>query len=278
MKKYVKKLNDVSVAVIMCVYKNDTPEYLRLAIDSILHQEVVSPQLFIFVDGPISNPIKELLEFYSSNDRVVIKFNDDNVGLATGLNWLIDNLELDHFDYVARMDADDVSMSNRLVEQIIHIIKTGAAVVGADCYEINWKGEKVFHKKMESSDENLKSNIIKRCPFVHPSVLFDAKVFKVGYRYDSSLMNTQDYYLWVVLARDGFVFSNVNQPLLLFRMNETFYERRGLKKAMNEFHGRVFAMKQLHILNFKNIFFTVSYLLLRIMPVPVSKFAYKFLR
>lgn len=270
---------NIPVAVIMCVYKNDTAEYLSLSISSIMKQEKVIPHLFIFVDGPLPITTSELLSSYANDTRVSIHYNDKNVGLASGLNWLLDNLvDLNFYDYIARMDADDISLEERLYKQVLRLSKNDVHVIGTNCYEINERGEQIFHKKMQASDIALKKNIIKRCPFIHPSVMFSSDVFRAGFRYNSSLMNTQDYYLWVELAHHGFIFGNVEEPLILFRVNETFHKRRGLKKAMNEFHGRCYAMSKLNVKSFKNVLYTLSYLALRLMPKVISASAYKYLR
>ncbi|MDV5059493.1 glycosyl transferase, partial [Vibrio diabolicus] len=120
--------------------------------------------------------------------------------------------------------------------------------------------------------------IIKRCPFNHPSVMFRMSVFEDGFRYKSELMNTQDYYLWVDLLAAGKNFANINEPLLMFRINESFHSRRGFKKAMNDLNSRIYAFKKLDVLNLSNIIHTISLFLLRIAPTSIKKWAYKTLR
>jgi len=267
------------VAVIMCVYKNDKATFLREAIESVINQHGIISHLYVFVDGPITESLMACLDSYSNNKNFSVHFSEKNIGLASGLNWLIDNsIDLNCYDYVARMDADDISSSSRFIKQVELLNTSEALIVGSDCIEIDHKGSEVFYKSMLSEDLEMKSDIIKRCPFVHPSVMFSSSIFKSGHRYDSSLMNTQDYYLWVELATKGIKFTNINEPLLYFRVDENFHKRRGFKKVINEFRGRIFAMNHLKIYSFRNIVFTVAYFILRILPSSISKIAYNHLR
>jgi len=100
-------------------------------------------------------------------------------------------------------------------------------------------------------------------------------VFEKGFTYDARLMNTQDYFLWVTLASNGFIFRNLKDRLLKFRRVNNFYKRRGLSKSINEFRARVFAMVKLRQLNAYNLFYACSVLLLRLMPGKIVKLAYK---
>lgn len=267
------------VAVIMCVYKNDTLNNLKLAIESVLNQSGVISDIYVFVDGYVEGDVYFYLTECNKKPSVNVFFNENNVGLASGLNWILDNkIDFEHYKYIARMDADDISLPSRLEKQIDAMILNSASIVGTDCFEIDEDGKNIFYKKMQSEDEELKRNIIKRCPFIHPSVLFRSQVFKDGFRYNSSLMNTQDYYLWVELAYYGYKFFNLNEPLLLFRVDKSFHKRRGIKKSLNELRGRFYAMKKLKVMTLRNLFYTFSYFLLRMLPSNISALAYKYFR
>lgn len=267
------------VAVIMSVYKNDKAEWLDSSINSILEQTYSKVKLFIAVDGPVPDGITSLLKNHQSNPKVDVFYFDECKGLATRLNFLIEHALSDsNVRYIARMDADDISHKGRIKRQVRYIDSNNIDVLGSSVIEIDEKGNHVFFKKAEVEDSVLKRNIILRCPFNHPSVIFQRTVFDDGYRYDASLLNTQDYKLWVDLALDGYTFGNHQEPLLFFRVSSDFHSRRNLKKARNDFEQRVVAMKKLKIVNLRNVTHTVLLLILRISPESVSKFAYKYLR
>ncbi|MEE3878774.1 glycosyltransferase [Vibrio sp. YYF0003] len=268
------------IAVAMSIYKADTVEFVTQAIESILNQSYENFDLFIEVDGPVREGLNSLLVDYSKVDNVFVNFNNDNNGLATRLNdVVVKSLLAGKYSFLARMDADDICLPERFFKQVDFLINNPTvAVVGSDVLEISESGDELFHKKMDASHDIIKRKIIKRCPFNHPSVMFRMSVFEDGFRYKSELMNTQDYYLWVDLLAAGKMFANINEPLLMFRINESFHSRRGFKKAMNDLNSRIYAFKKLDVFNLSNIIHTISLFLLRIAPASIKKWAYKTLR
>lgn len=268
------------VAVIMSIYKSDIYEYVKESILSILNQSYNSVDLYIQVDGDINNNVKDLLDEYSFKSNVYIFFNKLNLGLAKRLNDSIDIIvNKGGYDFVARMDADDISCYHRIDEQVKFLLSNpDVDVVGSDIIEINEDGEDIFYKKMDSNIDIIKSNIVKKCPLNHPSVMFRTNLFYEGFRYKSHLMNTQDYYLWVDLLADGKIISNINKPLLKFRVNKSFHSRRGFKKAINDVKSRLYALNKLDVNNISNIVHIFSLFILRISPSSVKKIAYKYLR
>lgn len=62
---------------------------------------------------------------------------------------------------------------------------------------------KYMNLEVSYEHEKIKKNVIKKCPFNHPSVMFRNLIFEEGFRYKDSLKNTQDYYLWVDLLAAG---------------------------------------------------------------------------
>ena len=269
-----------NVATIMCVYSGDSVQHLKESIDSVLDQSYKYHDLYLLVNGCISDEAKHLIDIYKGSNNFFVIFSDVNMGLAKAMNHLLDNYVLGKgYSYIARMDADDICSINRFEKQIDFLTEhLEVAIVGSDCIEIDDSGSEIGYKKMEASDLIMKQNIIKRCPFNHPSVMIRSKVFESGGRYEPTLLNTQDYYLWVDLISKGYIFSNINEPLLKFRITANFYKKRGKNKALNDFKGRLYAMRKLNVFTFKNTLFTLAIYLLRLSPVFVSKFAYRFLR
>ncbi|XTZ64263.1 glycosyltransferase [Aeromonas salmonicida subsp. pectinolytica] len=265
----------------MSVYKNDRPKWLSQAIDSILHQTYTSIDFFIAVDGPISSDLRKVLIEYDCNKNVHIHFFDECKGLASRLNFLIDTvISIGGFEYIARMDADDISKSDRIEKQVNILSSSNANcdVLGSSVIEINDDGEPVFEKKMYIEHEQLVKNIILRCPFNHPTVMFRCSIFVDGIRYDSRMKNTQDYQLWITLVKLGYRFSNTDESLLYFRVSSDFHSRRSFSKANNDFLIRVNAMRILSIFTIKNITHTIALYLIRVSPSFISKIAYRYFR
>ncbi|WP_234915337.1 glycosyltransferase [Aeromonas veronii] len=265
----------------MSIYCKDTLDNIKESISSILTQSYTKIMLLVQVDGFVENEVNVYLNHLSTRDpRVKVFFNDNNQGLAYRMNQLIDILVVcPDVKYVARMDADDISINTRLEKQVNFLdINFDVDVLGSDVIEINAKGQPVFYKRMSSEHSEIQKNIIKKCPFNHPTVMFRKEVFMGGIRYNNKLMNTQDYYLWVDLLAAGMKFANINEPLLYFRVDESFHSRRGWKKAINDLNSRLYAFKNLDVINFGNIVHTVCLVTLRLSPSFLKKLVYKYCR
>lgn len=274
-------LDTNKVAVAMSIYKSDKLEFIKQAISSISCQSYKNIHIFIEVDGKVNSDVESYLLNISAESHISINFNNSNKGLAFRLNQMIEKiLKSKEYKYIARMDADDISMPERIKKQVDYFIKNpDVDIIGSDVIEIDEKSELIFHKRMGSSHEELLKNIIKKCPFNHPTVMFRIEVFsEAGLRYNCKLMNTQDYYLWVDAIKHNLVLANINEPLLKFRIDENFHSRRGLKKSINEFKSRIYAMKTLNMFSAKNITYSIALLTLRLSPEFVKNYAYKNLR
>ncbi|URE79625.1 glycosyl transferase [Providencia stuartii] len=202
--------------------------------------------------------------------------------LALRLNQMIDYSinNFYTFSYFARMDADDISDKHRFEKQINFLEKnTNIDIVGSDVIEINESGEIINYKNMPTNHKELVNNIIKRCPFNHPTIMIRKNIFlNPSIRYDSELKNTQDYKLWVELISKGFTLANINEPLLQFRISNDFYKKRGISKVKNDINSRLYAIKLLNIHSIKNYLYIFLIFVLRISPKFMSKLAYKILR
>ena len=143
------------VAVIQSVYKNDKPEYLKLSIDSILNQTFKNFVLFLGIDGPIGNDVREVIE--SVNDaRLCVIENKENKGLASILNDLLAECRKQGYEYIARMDSDDISKPERLEKQIAFLQDhADIDIVGGAINEIDGNGHdrgKVTHYPSSADD------------------------------------------------------------------------------------------------------------------------------
>lgn len=269
-----------NVIVALCVYKNDKLEFLKESLNSIFNQTYSHIDIVIQVDGEVDVPVQDYLNEMAKRTSVEVFFNDSNQGLAGCLNNTIQHsLDKGKYSFLARMDADDISDKDRISKQVAYLhTHENISVVGSDVVEINRYGKEVFYKKMSSKHEDMLRNIIIKCPFNHPSVLFRMSVFSDGSRYKSHLKNTQDYYLWVDLISSGYKFGNINKPLLKFRVDEKFHSRRGFKKAFNDLNARLYAFKKLKNLSLANIIYICLLFLLRLSPSFLKKNAYRYLR
>lgn len=270
---------ETRVAVVMSVYSGDTHSHFEQAVKSILSQRNCSYDLYIYQDGEVSPEIKNLLSSFFKQKNIKVLYGAENIGLAAGLNKLIQDAIKEYpYSHIVRMDSDDISKPNRISSQLSYMSLNRLDVCGTAWDEIDEHGVFLGTKSLPLTDDELKKNIVKRSPFNHPTVVFNSKIFFDGFFYNPSLKSTQDYYLWIDLARHGYKFGNLSEPLLYYRRSNDFYRRRSWAKAKLEFMGRIYAMQQLKKFTVSNIAFLFFLVMLRLSPTFLKRAAYKYLR
>lgn len=273
-------MNFGKIAVALSIYRNDKLHYIKESITSIIKQTYINYDIYIMVDGEISYDVRCYLESLSFNfPNIYVFFKKNNKGLAYRLNQIIKKIiNKKEYSYIARMDADDISVPERFEKQVMFLEQNkDISVVGCDVLEIDSNGVVLFYKKMRSKHCDIVRDIIKRCPFNHPSVMFNLAKFPNDsfIFYNEKLMNTQDYYLWIDLLANGHLFHNINEPLLYFRVDDNFHDRRGVKKVMNELKSRLYALHKLdNLATPVNILYILLLVSLRLSPKFIKKIAY----
>ncbi len=274
-----KDKDSKKVAVIMSVYKNDNLYFFMRSVESILEQNYKNIFLFIFIDGPVSSQVKKYLDEIKS-PLVMIFSSKVSLGLAKGLNVLIDKLiSLDDFEYIARMDSDDISYKSRIARQVEFLNSNlSIDVCGTSCREFG-ASFALEEKHLPITHQELLDFSIVRCPFIHPSVMFRRRVFETGIRYPTDTALTEDMALWFELLLSGFKFANINEVLLDYRLNEnTIKRRKGMDKALSEVKIRLYYMFKLKRISFKSILLILSRFAFHLLPDSLMKYAYKNVR
>ena len=202
------------ISVIMSVYSGE--KHLRQAVDSILNQ-TVSDLEFIVIDDASQDGTSRILGSYSDS-RIKVHRNSENLGLTRSLNQTLD---LASGKYIARMDADDISLPDRLARQIAFLdIHPDIGIVGTALRRISMRGTKiggVVRKPL--SDTAIRWACLLENPITHPSVMMRRSVLmEHGLRYDPSFQTSQDYELWVRMLQVCKA-ANLPEPLLLYRVH-----------------------------------------------------------
>lgn len=203
-----------TVSVLMSVY-NEPLDWIQQAIDSILAQTFTDFEFIIINDKPDRAELKEFLERNSAIDaRIRIHTNPENIGLTKSLNV---GLKLCTGKYIARMDADDISLPERFqkqVELLENDIRIG--IVGCWLKDI---GSKKAVRKIPVDNMDIKLRWMIRPPFDHPSTMMRSSVLKDnGISYNERLKYAQDMQLWYEMGKVC-SFANIPQVLFLHRHN-----------------------------------------------------------
>ncbi|PIT73912.1 glycosyltransferase [Limnohabitans sp. G3-2] len=221
----------------MSVYRNDRPDHLALALQSIQG----AGHVLIGVDGPVSESVDAILETASKSRFVDVIRYAENRGLAHVLNDLIDySLSDPECEFVFRMDADDVSHAERFKLQVEFMrCRPDIGVSGVWAKIIDENGRTTSEICKSHDDRILKLRLAYDSPFVHPTVVFRATVLRQGWRYPTDTIRFEDVALWARMACAGVCFSNLEAYLIDYRQTlATDVRRSGLRKSWCEFRIR----------------------------------------
>lgn len=265
------------VVVLLPVYKNDNPIWFKQSIESVLNQQSCEPHVLIGVDGPIEDGLEVILNEYSENNNVTVVRFPNNRGLACVLNDLIEIAICRGYEYFARMDADDVSLPNRFIDQIEFLCKNpDIDVVGSNIEEMSSNSiptGKIIH--YPESNEDCFKHFRYRDPLAHPAVMFRLSFFNKVKGYRPEFRKNQDTMIWFDGFLKGCRFSNLNKVLLYFRVTDDFYNRRnGLKRAKSMLLNRFKINRQLKY-DISADIFAILMFLMTISPTFIRKILYK---
>jgi len=198
------------ISVIMSVYNGE--EYSEESIKSILSQSFKNFEFIIVDDGSFDRTPMILKDWAKKDSRIKIITNKENIGLTRSLNKAI---KIAQGEYIARQDADDISMSERLEKQFEFLEKHDEIkILGTFSYGINQRGE-ILRKNISSvSFQEIKKSLIKRNPFIHSSIMIEKETLNKSGLYNEKFKTTQDYELWFRILK---IAKGENLPLFLVK-------------------------------------------------------------
>jgi glycosyltransferase involved in cell wall biosynthesis len=196
------------ISVVMPVYNG--AKHLVDSIESILNQTYENFELIIVNDGSIDESL-QIIERYKNQDGRIVLISRENRGLVFSLNEAIRRSQ---GKYVARMDADDISLPSRLEEQLKFISEKNVDICGTSVQLFD-NGKNFGVWRYPEGDCDIKFTLMFSSSFAHPSVMIKREVFdKVEY---SNYKHAEDYKLWVDMALLECKMSNLNKVLLKYR-------------------------------------------------------------
>jgi glycosyltransferase involved in cell wall biosynthesis len=218
-----------AISVIMSVYNAE--RYLSAAIQSLLAQTFTDFEFIIIDDGSTDRSAAILADFAEKDSRIRIETHA-NKGLTRSLN---EATALSRGEFLARMDADDIALPNRLEVQVRFMREHPDVVLLGGGYELIDGAGRLLTKIIPPvDDETLQEHALSgRTPICHPLAMTrrDA-VIKVG-GYDESLTVAQDLDLWLKLGEVGKL-ACVPDILLRYRQHpNSLSEKRQAQQVQN---------------------------------------------
>lgn len=212
------------ISVLMPVFNGR--RFLKQAIESILHQ-TYSQFIFIIVNDASTDDTPLIISKYHDK-RIHIINNRIRKGLTASLNI---GLQACKSEYIARMDADDIALPNRLLHQLQILDKDkNLAMLGTWVQLIDERNKKIGRRQFPTDYARIKTKALQFNPISHPTVMLRRKVLDKFGVYDENLDGAEDYDLFLRIARDHNVI-NIPEVLLQYRVHDKSVSWQQTKKV-----------------------------------------------
>ena len=211
----------------MSVYIKEKPKNLSDCFDSLLQQTVKADEWVIVLDGPITDELMSVLDKYDAENPGLIKLVplEHNVGLGLALREGVTHCS---FDYIARMDSDDIAIQNRFEKQVAFLEEhTEIDICGGQIAEFeNNQNNIVAIREVPLEDTEIKKYQRTRGAFNHVTVFFKKEaVLSAGNYEDAPLM--EDDILWTRMILANKRMANLPDVLVKVRVGDDMISRRG---------------------------------------------------
>lgn len=198
------------VTVLMPVYNAEF--YIQEAVDSILKQTFDDFEFLIFNDGSTDSSA-DIVRSYN-DQRITFFDSKQNKGYVYHLNY---GIEIAKGEYIARMDADDISHPMRLKKQVDFMDRNPEIGVCGTWFRIIGSNYTVKHP---TNDTKIRLSLLKDSAIGHPTVILKTHLLKKhGLQYDASFVPAEDYLFWVNLSQYCEL-ANLPEVLLQYRVHQ----------------------------------------------------------
>lgn len=241
------------VSVVMSVYNGE--KYLAEAIESILNQTFRDFEFIIIDDASVDNSYKILEEYKKKDERIILLKNEKNLGLTKSLNIGIKKAQ---GEYIARMDADDISLPKRFEKQVDFLNKNKEISLLGSAIEII--GKQNLKHQIIFVPSKIKNIFYHHNPLIHSTWMFRREVLdKVNY--DEKYFYAQDYKFLADLIKNKLKFTNLNLKLVKFNLNNnTLSQKKNVLQRYYSLQVRKFLFQNKLYPQYKKIFLLGQYL------------------
>lgn len=218
------------VSVIMGVYNG--AETVSSAIESILNQTFRDFEFIICNDCSTDNTPEIIKEYKKLDQRIFFLTNQINSGLAYSLNKCI---EIACGEYIARMDADDISLADRFEKQVRFL--DGNPHIDLISGNVHLFDENGIWGLRTSKKNITKKILYRRNPIIHPTVMMRTGMVKKvgGYAASKDTLRIEDFDLWCRIYSQGYLAYNTGDFLLNYRESHNFFEKTSYRSRIGAY-------------------------------------------
>ena len=220
-------------SVLIAVYHKENPEFLRLALESIWLKQTVRPSEIVLVcDGLLTNDLDKVVSNFQTTAPLRVLKLDENKGLGTALSR---GLSICSNELVARMDSDDISVSERFEKQLKFMNEHPEIdISGTNIAEFQESIDKICSfRRLPYRSDDIRVFAKRRNPLNHMTVMFrKTAVLKAGNYHP--FHGYEDYYLWIRMMKSGSLFGNIPENLVFARIGNNMHSRRRGFRLFNQ--------------------------------------------
>lgn len=211
------------VSVVMPAYNAE--QYIREAIESILHQTFSNFEFIIIDDGSTDGTPHIIQEYPQRDDRIILLENKKNIWVSITANR---GMDIAKGEYIARMDADDISMLDRFEKQVAFLDNnTDIGILGSAINIVNVSGKPTRKKKYHLQDSIIKRNMYYQIPICQGTLMMRTSLIRKYWWYNSDFLLSEDDELYFRLSQYT-QFANLSDILLHVRINPTSITKKNI--------------------------------------------------
>jgi len=254
------------------VYINTKANELLESLESIKSQTLKPKNIFLVIDGFITKEVRIVIKKYTKILPIKTIPLKENVGLGLALRK---GLKKCKSEIVLRFDTDDINLKKRAFYIVKELANGNVNIVGSNIYEFTNDPKKwTSIKKMPTSHNSIKRNLLFRNPINHPSVGFLRKSIidlNGGYR---DFPFYEDYDLWIRAIYNKLIFKNIDKELVAVRITEQRKRRRGMHLIYSEIRLLFTFLKSCYLDGLKFIPFLFFRIIFALLPIKILNFIY----
>jgi len=198
------------ISIVMAAYNEE--QDIGRAIESILAQTFTNWELIVIDDGSTDTTADIVRRYAAEDSRIHLVCNETNLELSESLNK---GIGLAQADLIARADADDINLPERLSKQYEFLqVHNEIDVLGTAAYLLDETGRRVKTYSHPLTHAELEGLPFIKIPFFHPSVMIRRKFFNTAGLYDPHYPNAEDKELWLRGISIGCRYANLPEPLI----------------------------------------------------------------
>ena len=271
-------MNDFEFSVLIPVYIKENPQHLQLAFQSVIDQTLPPNEIVIVEDGILTNELYAVIELFKNQYPqifLIVKLQQ-NSGMGIAMN---EGLKVCKYNWVARMDSDDICVNTRFEQQINFLSKhKNIDIVGGYIEEFQHiVGDLKQVRHLPTEHNAIKQFAKYRNPLNHMTVMFNKhKAIEAGGYWHHRLL--EDYHLWFMMLVNNCQFANLPQTLVNARVgNNMLGRRKGLPYLKMEIFFFKKMLKQKFINYPQFIKAILSRAVMKIIPIQILEKMYSWL-